>query len=134
MAAINPSPEVKAILKQTHDLTIALSNNSLGVAGILLGKELISSEVYSKVLVPTFTSTEKAAIMIESTRKIVEITPEKFTEFVEALSGQVCAKEVMESLCTTYQSELTLLTYDQGKLVNISIDREDGAIPDPSSL
>ena len=30
--AATPSPEVKAILKQTHDLTTALSNDSLGVA------------------------------------------------------------------------------------------------------
>ena len=109
--AANPSPEVKAILTRTHDLTTALSNEPLGVAGILLGKELISSEVYSKVLVPTFTPTEKAAIMIESTRKIVEIAPEKFTEFVEALSGQICAKEVVEGLHTTYQSEWNSLVH-----------------------
>ena len=113
--AASPSPEVKAILKQTHDLTTALSNDSLGVAGILLSKELISSEVYSKVLIPTFTPTEKAAIMIESTRKIVEIAPEKFTEFVEALSDQVCAKEVVESLHTTYQSKLSSPTHGQSR-------------------
>ena len=111
--AANPSPEVKAILKHTHNLTTALSNDSLGVAGILLSKELICSEAYSKVLLPTFTQTEKAAIMIESTRKIIEIAPEKFTEFVEALSDQACAKEVVESLRSTYQSELTSLVHDQ---------------------
>ena len=110
--AANPSPEVKAILKQTHDLTTALSNDSVGVAGILLSKELISSEVYSKVLLLTLTPTEKTAIMIESVRKIVEIAPEKFTEFVEALSDQACAKEVVEKLRSTYQSELTSLAHD----------------------
>ena len=35
MASVNQSPEVKSILKQIPDLTTALSNNSLGVAGML---------------------------------------------------------------------------------------------------
>ena len=115
--ASNPSPEVKSILIRTHDLTVALSNEPLGVAGILLGKELISSEVYSKVLVPTYSATEKAAIMIESARKLVEITPSKFTEFLEILSEATCAKEVVESLSATYQSELTSLVHDQSKSI-----------------
>ena len=105
------SPEVKSILKRTPDLTTALANEPLGVAGMLLSKELISSEVYSKILLQTYTPTEKAAIMVESTRNVVEIAPEKFTEFVEILSEQtsaVCAK-VVESLRSTYQSELTSL-------------------------
>ena len=68
--ASNPSPEVKAILIQTHDFTTALSTEPLGVAvGILLGKELTSSEVYSKVLLHTCTLTEKVAIMVESARE-----------------------------------------------------------------
>ena len=113
--ASNPSPEVKSILIRTHDLTVALSNEPLGVAGILLGKELISSEVYSKVLVPTYSATEKAAIMVESARKVVEITPSKFTEFLGILSELTCAKEVVESLSATYQSELASLVHDQGK-------------------
>ena len=108
MASIT-SPEVKSILLRTHDLTIALSNEPLGVAGILLGKELISSEVHSKMLLHSYTQTEKAAILVESVRKVVELGPEKFTEFLEALSGLVCAKEVVQDLHTTYQSELIIL-------------------------
>ena len=107
-----PLPEVKSILKLTPDLTTALADEPLGVAGILLSKDLISSEVYSKILIQTYTPTEKAAIMLESTRKVVEIAPEKFSEFVEVLSDcdQTCA-EVAERLRSTYQSELTYNNY-----------------------
>ena len=108
--ASSPSPEVKAILIRTHDLTTALANQPLDVASILLSKELISSEVYSKVLLPTYTPTEKAAIVIESARNVVETDPEKFHKFLEALSGQVCFKEVMKSLSSTYQSEFCRVT------------------------
>ena len=118
--ASNPSPEVKAIMIRTHELTTALSNEPVGVAGMLLGKELISSEVYSKVLVPTLSPIEKAAIMVESARKVVETAPEKLTVFLEILSEQICAKEVVESLRSTYQSELTTLAHDQ------SIDSREG--------
>ena len=104
--ASNPSPEVKAILKLTPALTTALSNEPLGVANTLLSEGLISSEVYSKVLVSTYSAAEKAAIMIDSVRKVVEITPSKFTEFLDILSKVTCAKEVVESLRSIYQDEL----------------------------
>ena len=105
MTSVNQSPEVKSILKQTHDLTIALSNDPLGVAGRLLSKELICTEVYSKILLGTYTSAEKAAILVESVRNTVEIAPDKFQCFLEILSEVVCAKEVVERLRSTWQSE-----------------------------
>ena len=106
--AASPSPEVKAILKLTPALTTALSNEPLGVANTLLSKGLISREVYScKVLMPTYSATEKASIMIDSVRKVVEIAPSKFTEFLDILSEVTSAKEVVESLRSTYQDELT---------------------------
>ena len=102
------TPEAKAILIRTHDLTTALANQPLDVAGTLLSKELISSEVYSRVLLPSYTPTEKAAFMVESARKVVEIAPEKFHKFLEALSEQICANEVIKSLSSTYQSEFSM--------------------------
>ncbi len=113
MACINQSPEVKSILKQTHDLTTALSNDPLGVAGILLGKELISEEVYSEMFVDLYTSARKAAILVRAVRNTIEIVPVKFQVFLEILSGQVCTKEVAERLRSTYQSELNSLVHDQ---------------------
>jgi hypothetical protein len=69
MASINQSSEVKSISKQTHDLTAALSNDPLGMAGILLSKELICSEVYSRMLIDTYTPAKRAAISGRSGEK-----------------------------------------------------------------
>ena len=89
MASINQSHEVKSILKQTHDLTTALSNDPLGVAGRLLSKELICSGPYSKMLIGSYTPAEKAAILVEAVRNMLEIAPDKFQIFLEILS-EVC--------------------------------------------
>ena len=114
MASINQSPEIKSILKQTHDLTTALSNDPLGVAGILLSKELICEEVYSEMLIDSYTPAKKAAILVRAVRNTIEITQAKFQCFLEVLSEQqVCAKEVVERLRSTYQSELSSLVHDQ---------------------
>ena len=107
MASINQSPEVKSILKQIPDLTTALSNDPLGVAGRLLSKELICREVYSKMLIDSYTPAKKAAILVEAVGNTVEIAPVKFQCFLEILSNSevVCAREVVERLRSTYQSE-----------------------------
>ena len=105
--AANSSPEVKAILKLTPDLTTALSNEPLSVANKLLSQDLISDEVYSKVLGYNHYATEKAAIMIESARKVIKLTPSKFTEFLEILSELSCTM-LVENLRSTYQRESAL--------------------------
>ena len=111
--AASPSPEVKAITIRTHDLMLALSNEPLGVSGILLGRGFISGEIMSKMLVVSYTPNEKATILIEAVRNNVELAPSKFPELLEILSDQACAKEIVESLRSTYQSELTSLAHDQ---------------------
>ena len=114
MASVNQSPEVKSILKQTPDLTTALSNDPLGVAGRLLSKELICREVYSKMLIGSYTPAEKAAILVEAVGNTIEIAPVKFQYFLEILSEVVCAIEVVGRLRSTYQGEsLSSLAHDQ---------------------
>ena len=90
---------------------LALSNEPLSVAGILLGKGFISAEIMSKVLIISYTPTEKGAILIEAVRNKIELVPSKFMELLEILSEVECAKEVVESLHSTYQSELSSLVY-----------------------
>ena len=113
MMAANPSPEVNSILIRTHDLMLALSNEPVGVAGILLSKGFVSEETMSKMLVVAYTPTEKATILIEAVRNNVKLTPSKFPELLEILSDVTCAKEIVEKLRSTYQSELTSLIRDQ---------------------
>ena len=109
--AFNPSPEVKSILIRTPDLMAAWSNEPLGVAGILLSKGFISGEIMSKMLIVSYTPVEKATILIEAVRNRIDVSPAKFTELLEILSEQICAREVAEGLRSTYQSELTFLMY-----------------------
>ena len=108
--AANPSPEVGTILTRTHDLMLALSNEPLGVAGILLGKGFISGEIMSKMLVVSYTPNEKATILIEAVRNKVELVPSKFPELLEIFAEQTCGKEVVESLRSTYQCEFNSFT------------------------
>jgi hypothetical protein len=88
---------------------LALSNEPLSVAGSLLSKRFISGEIMSKVLLISYTPTEKATILIEAVRNKIELAPSKFTELLGVLSEVACAKEVVERLYSTYQSELTSL-------------------------
>ena len=114
MASVNQSPEVKSILKQTPELTTALSNDPLGVAEILLSKELICEEIHSEMLIDYYTTRKKAAILVKAVRNTIKIAPDKFQVFLETLSEVSCAKEVVERLRSTYQSEsLSSLMHDQ---------------------
>ena len=64
-----PSSEVKSITgKLSHDLTIALSRDPLGVAGKLLNKGLKMLTMY----IPA----HKAAIVIATVTKTIEISGE----------------------------------------------------------
>ena len=118
MTSLNQSPEVKSILNLTPELITALSNDPLGVAGILLSKELICEEVHSKMLVHCYTPAEKAAILVEAVKNTIKIAPHKFQCFLEILSEQqVCAREIVERLRSTYQSE---------SLTSLALVRADG--------
>ena len=107
------SPELKSIVILTHDIITALSNDPLGVAGMLFGKELIASEVHSRVLHYNGTPYERASFLVEAMRNTIETDPSKFHVFLEILSEQPCAKAVVERIRTTYRSELLVLNMPQ---------------------
>ena len=94
-----PSSEVKSITgKLSHVLTIALSRDPLGVAGKLLNKGLKMLTTY----IPAY----KAAIVIAAVTKTIERSPAKFDDFLDILSEQICAREVVDSLRSTYECKL----------------------------
>ena len=107
--AANPLPEVTAITMRMHDLMLALSDESVDVAGMLLSKGFVSEETMSKMLIVSYTPKEKATILIEAVRNNIKLTPSKFPELLEILSEATCAKVVAESLRSTYQSELIFI-------------------------
>ena len=63
------------------------------------------------MLIVSYTQIEKATILIEAVRNKIELTPSMFAQFLEILSEVTCAKEVVESLRFTYQSEWISLVY-----------------------
>ena len=88
---------------------LALLKEPVGVAEILLSKGFISGEIMSKMLIVSYTPILKVLILIDAVTNKIKESPSKFTEFLEVLSKVTCAKEVVESLCSTYQSELTMI-------------------------
>ena len=99
------SPELKTVDTHSQELTIALSTDPVCVAGALVNKKFIQDGVMLEMLTKGDTPTRKATILVEAVRKEIETAPEKLTQFLEILSEQMCAKEVVESLQSTYQSE-----------------------------
>ena len=105
--ASTPSPEVNSINVRTPELATAISSDPLAISHVLLSKGLISTETLSKMLIPSYTSAEKATIVVETVRNSIEIAPTKFEEFLRILSEQAITKSVVDGLRSTHQSELS---------------------------
>ena len=99
------SPELKTVDAHSQELTTALSSDPVCVAGALIDKKFIQDGVMLEMLTKGDTPTKKASILAEAVRKEIETAPEKLTQFLDILSEQTCAKEVVESLRSTYKSE-----------------------------
>ena len=99
------SPELKTVDAYSQKLTMALSSDPVCVAGALLSKKFIQDGVLLQMFTGGDTPTEKAAILVEAVRKEVEADPERLIQFLEILSEQTCAKEIVESLQSTYERE-----------------------------
>ena len=99
------SPELKTVDAHSQELTIALSSDPVCVAAALIAKKFTEGGIMFEMLTEGDTPTRQATILIESVRKEIEDYPEKFTQFLEILSEQTCAKESVETLRSTYQSK-----------------------------
>ena len=104
MASIE-SPELKTVDAHSQKLAMALSSDPVCVAGALVSKKFVQDGVLREMFTGGDTPTEKATILVEAVRKEIEADPERLTQFLEILSEQTCAKEVVESLQSTYESE-----------------------------
>ena len=111
--ASNSCPELRSIVRLNRAIVTALSNDPLGVADDLLERELIASEVHSRVLHYNGTPYEKASFLVEAMRNTIKTDPSKFSVFLEVLSEQTCTKAVVEKIrdeFITCQSELLVAT------------------------
>ena len=99
------SIELKTVAAHSQELTAALSSDPIYAAGALIDKKFIQARVLLEMC-GVSTPVGKATVLVESVRKEIESAPEKLIQFLEILSEVACAKEVVESLRSTYQSEL----------------------------
>ena len=71
-------------------------------AGILFSTNFIQDDVLLKIS-SDGTPTGKAAILVEAVKKKIEISPEKFFEFLDIVSEN--DKDIVNGILSTYQGE-----------------------------
>ena len=103
------SPEVKTMFTHTDELTKSLTTHTVCIAGSLIGKNVIQKEVLFRMLKDD-TPTGEASILIEAVTSEIELAPEKFIEFLGALSEHPWAKDIVDCLHSTYQGEFKYVT------------------------
>ena len=103
--ALIESPELRTVDAHSQELIVALSTDPVCVAGALVGKKFIQDGVLLEMITGGDTPTRKATILVEAVRKEIQADPERFTQFLEILSEQACAKETVKSLQSTCESE-----------------------------
>ena len=104
------TPALKTITAHTQELVKVLSSDSdlELIAGVLLSTNFIQDDVLIKVSCDG-TPTGKAAILVEAVTKMIEVAPEKFTEFLKILQeNRLLTAEVVDGLLSTYQSGFSL--------------------------
>ena len=97
------SPEYKALLTCTDKLNASFSSDPLGIAGILLSKDLIPPNAENEMRVLGFSSHHKASILVEAIRNKVMTDPRSFTVLRMTLAEQSWTKDIADILRATYQ-------------------------------
>ena len=70
-------------------------------------KELISTEILSKMLVTSYTPAEKDMIVVKAVRNCIKIAPTKFDQFLQILIEQAMTKSLVDGLCSNHQNKLS---------------------------
>ena len=100
------SPYYQTLLRCTPKLVTALSGSPLSVADELLGKALISSEVYRSLLVSSLTPDNKAREMVVSVSSAVQLNSSKYVEFIQILQNDISllSTGIIKTLHDTYSA------------------------------
>ena len=98
------APAMSTIITHTEELTMMFSSDPEIVTGVLFSTGFIQDVVLLK-LASDDTPNGKAALLVEAVTKEIESAPEKFTEFLEILSENFLAIDVVDGLLATYRCE-----------------------------
>ena len=94
-----------AILSSFDKLVTALAADPLSIAASLLAKGFISSEVYSEMLLHSYTSQVKAGVLAMKVKDTISIAPKRFHELIQVFSEQLWMKDIVEILQLAYQGK-----------------------------
>ena len=98
------APAVSTIITHTEELIMTFSSDPEIVTGVLFSTGFIQDDVLLK-LASDDTPNGKAALLVEAVTKEIELAPEKFTEFLEILSENFLAIDIVDGLLAMYQCE-----------------------------
>ena len=95
--------ESLTILAYQDQLINAISADTIRIAGVLRECEFISDEVSGKILRPSSTPQEKAAILVTAVLEKMKNDPKQFPDLIRVFSEQVSTKDIAERLQSAYQ-------------------------------
>lgn len=100
------STETRTMVQCSKKLILAISADPRTIAGTLYQMGVISDEINDKMLLPTSTSQEKAAILVSAVRDAVKVNPSRFLDFVDILTRESWTKDIVAELKSTHQTNL----------------------------
>ena len=103
MASPPSPPAVRSIGKLTHTIALSFKNDAVDISLRLLSRRLISEEAQERILLTSYTPTEKAAILVVAVKNTIKRDPEKFDDLLNVLSEHNDTISVEKVLRSTYQ-------------------------------
>jgi hypothetical protein len=104
MASPPSPPAVQSIGILTHKIALSFKNDAIDISLRLLSRKLISEDIQDRVLLSSYTPTEKAAILVKAVKNTIRRNPEKFEDVLDVLSKHNDTISVEKDLHSTYQS------------------------------
>ena len=99
------SMEIFTLVKCNEKLVIALSGDPLGVANALLPSGFIRERTLDQMQLQSKTPKEKATVLVADIKATVQLTPQRFHEFIDILNASPSNSDIVKILKTTYASK-----------------------------
>ena len=106
MASPPSPPAVQSIGILTHKIALSFKNDAVDISLRLLSRKLISEDNQERILLTSYTPTEKAAILVKAVKNTIRRDPEKFKDLLNVLSEHSDTISVEKNLRSTYQGLL----------------------------
>lgn len=85
MASPPSPPAVQSIGNLTYKIALSFKNDAVEISLKLLSKGLISEDIQERMLLFSYTSIEKAALLVKAVKDTIRRSPEKFENLLDIL-------------------------------------------------